>query len=205
MSLSSLPSIPKIENKFTEILTEPELSSIPTTSPSGFIPIMTATSFLKPKTESLHSPTTNLVEYYNQMFLTLDMYQNFINQKLHLWHSHLKLKYFDSMYQHQWATTKSIKRLRIQAQLLKKLIRYKNKNLPCDKKLLDIYLILTNLNLDDNFTIQLKYILKPLFLMLEKLFPGLHALNPVQFVLQIPIIPSNPIFFVVSNVTVLII
>ena len=38
--------------------------------------------------------------------------------------------------------------------------------------------------------------------MLEKSFLGLHALNPIQFVLQIPIIPSNPIFFVVSNVIV---
>ena len=116
--MSSLPSIPKIKNKFTEILTEPELSSLPTTSPSDFIPVITETSFLKPKTESLQIPTTDLVEYYDQMFPTLDMYQNFINQKLHLWHSHLKLKYFDSMYQHQQAITKSIKRLRIQAQKL---------------------------------------------------------------------------------------
>ena len=67
-----------------------------------------------------------------------------------------------------------------------------------------ICLILTNQNLDDDFTIQLKYILDPLFLMLEKSFPGLHALKLVQFVLQIPIIPSNPVFFIVSNVIVLI-
>ena len=98
MSSSSLPSIPKIKNKFTEILTKPELSSLPTTSPSDFIPVITKTSFLKPKTESLHIPTTDLVEYYNKMFPTLDTYQNFINQKLHLWYSHLELKYFNSMY-----------------------------------------------------------------------------------------------------------
>ena len=38
--------------------------------------------------------------------------------KFHLWHLHLELKYFNSMYRHQRATTKSIKRLRIQAQKL---------------------------------------------------------------------------------------
>ena len=57
------------------------------------------------------------------MFPTLDTYKNFIDQKLHLWHSHLELKYFDSMYWHQWATTKSIKRLRTQAQKKPKLRR----------------------------------------------------------------------------------
>ena len=118
MSSSSLPSIPKIKNESTEILTKPELSSLPTTSPSEFIPIITETSFLKPKTKSLHIPTTDLVEYYDQMFPTLDTYKNFIDQKLHLWHSHLELKYIDSMYRHQRATTKSIKRLRTQAQKL---------------------------------------------------------------------------------------
>ena len=116
MSSSSLSSIPKIKNKFTEILTKPELLSLPTTSPSEFIPIITKTAFLKPKTKSLHIPTTDLVEYYDQMFPTLDTYKNFINQKLHLWHSHLKLKYFDSMYRHQRATTESIKILRTQVQ-----------------------------------------------------------------------------------------
>ena len=30
--------------------------------------------------------------------------------------------------------------------------------------------------------------------MLEKSFLGLHTPHPVQFVLQIPIIPSNPLF-----------
>ena len=120
MSLSSLPSIPKIKNKFTEILTEPELLSLLITSPSDFIPVITKTSFLEPKIESLHIPTTDLVKYYDQIFPTLDTYQNFIDQKLHLWHSHLELKYFDSMYQHQQATTKLIKRLRIQVQKLLK-------------------------------------------------------------------------------------
>ena len=90
MSSSSLPSISKVKNEF----------------------------FLEPEIDSLHIPTTDLVKYYDQMFPNLDTYQNFINQKLHLWHSYLKLKYFDSMYRHQWATTKSIKRLRIQAQKL---------------------------------------------------------------------------------------
>ena len=80
MSLSSLPSVPKIKNEFTEILTKPELSSLPTTSPSEFFPIITETSFLEPKTKSLHIPTTDLVEYYDQMFPTLDMYKNFLIQ-----------------------------------------------------------------------------------------------------------------------------
>ena len=112
------PFLPKIKNEFTEILTKPKLLSIPTTSPSTFIPVITETSFLKPKIDSLHIPTTNLVEYYDQMFPTLDTYQNFVDQKLHLWHSNLELKYFDLMYRHQRATTESIKGLRTQAQKL---------------------------------------------------------------------------------------
>ena len=68
MSLSSLPSITKVKNKFTEILTKPELSSLLTTSPSNLIPIITETSLFKPEIDSLHIPTTDLVKYYNQMF-----------------------------------------------------------------------------------------------------------------------------------------
>ena len=113
-------TILKALNTSTCLLTEPKLSSIPTTSLSTFIPVITKTSFLEPKIDSLHIPTTDLLEYYNQMFPTLDTYRNFVDQKLHLWHSNLKLKYFDSMYQHQQATTKSIKRLRTQAQKLLK-------------------------------------------------------------------------------------
>ena len=201
MSLSSLPSIPKIKNEFTEILIKPKLLSIPTTSSSTFIPVITETSFLKPKIDSLHIPTTDLVEYYNQMFPTLDTYQNFVDQKLHLWHSNLKLKYFDSMYQHQRATTKSIKRLRTQAQ---KLLEEAD-SLQEQKTMLqqEISLILANQSLDNNFIIQLKYILDPLFLVLEKSFLDLHALHPILFALQTLIILSNLAFFAVSNVIVL--
>ena len=52
------------------------------------------------------------------MFPTLDTYQNFIDQKLHLWHSHLELKYFDSMYRHQRATTNEANSLQKQKSTL---------------------------------------------------------------------------------------
>ena len=79
-----------------------------------------------------------------------------------------------------------------------------NEKPPYNKKSLDICLISANQSLDDNSTIQLKYILNPPFLMLEKSFLDLHALNPIPFTLHILIILSNPTFFVVSNVIALI-
>ena len=96
--MSSFPSITNVKTKFTKILTKPKLSSLLPASPSNLIPVITKTSFLKPEIDSLHIPTTDLVKYYDQMFPTLDMYCNFINQKLNLWHTHLEFKYFDSMY-----------------------------------------------------------------------------------------------------------
>ena len=117
------------------------------------------------------------------MFPTLDTYQNFVDQKLHLWHSHFELKYFDLMYQHQQATTESIKRLRIQVQKLLEeadLLQEQKSTLQQE-----IIRHLSNIN-------------KP------ELEWWLY--NPIQYILnlQIPIIPSNPVFFIVSNVIALI-
>ena len=63
-------------------------------------------------------PNNNIIKYYDQMFPTLEEYQNFINAKLRPWQNTLEFKYFNSMYQHQWSTSELIKRLRTQGQKL---------------------------------------------------------------------------------------
>ena len=80
-----------------------------------------------------------------------------------------------------------------------------NKKPLYDEKLLDICLILTNQNSDNDSIIRPRYSLDPPSLTLEKLFQDLHILNPIPFILHILIVLSNPTFFVVSNVIALII
>ena len=75
-------------------------------------------SLLEDDTPQPPIPYNDIVEYYNQMFPTLEEYQNFVDAKLKPWQNTLEFKYFSSMYRHQRSTTESIKRLRAQAQKL---------------------------------------------------------------------------------------
>ena len=105
-------------SQFTEVITASDLVSPPPHSNDKFTTIITETSLLEEDTPQPPIPYNDIVEYYNQMFLTLEEYQNFINATLKPWQNTLKFKYFNSMYWHQRSTTESIKRLRAQAQKL---------------------------------------------------------------------------------------
>ena len=105
-------------SQFTEIITASDLVSPPSHSNNEFTTIITETSLLEDDTPLPPIPYNDMVEYYNQMFPTLEEYQNFINAKLKPWQNTLEFKYFNSMYRHQQSMTESIKRPRAQAQKL---------------------------------------------------------------------------------------
>ena len=106
-------------SQFTEVITASDLVSPPPHSNDEFTTIITETSLLEDDTPQPPIPYNDIVEYYNQMFPTLEEYQNFVDAKLiKPWQNTLKFKYFNSMYQHQHSTTESIKRLRALAQKL---------------------------------------------------------------------------------------
>ena len=105
-------------SEFTEVITASDLASPPPHSNEEFITVITKTSLLESDTPLTPIPNNDIIEYYNQMFPTLEEYQNFVDAKLKPWQNTLEFKYFNSMYQHQWSTSKLIKRLRTQAQKL---------------------------------------------------------------------------------------
>ena len=80
--------------------------------------ILTEASLLDTETPVPPIPHANLIEYYNQMFPTLDFYKSSMNRRLGIWEQDLQVKYFNSLYQHQRAMTNSIKILCDQAQKL---------------------------------------------------------------------------------------
>ena len=112
---SAQPSpIPKKE--FIEVITDSDLTLTPTSH--KFSSILTEASLLDIETPVPPIPHTDLIEYYGQMFPTLDSYKSFMNRQLGIWEQDLQVKYFDSLYQHQRAMTNSIKILHDQVQKL---------------------------------------------------------------------------------------
>ena len=108
--------IPKKE--FTKVITDSNLTSTPTPHSREFYSILTGTSLLDTETFISPIPHINLIKYYGQMFPTLKSYKNFMDRRLGIWEHDLQVKYSDSLYRHQWATTNSIKILHNQVQKL---------------------------------------------------------------------------------------
>ena len=112
-NMPSTHSSPIPKKEFTDIITDSNLTSTPTPHPCKFYSILTETSLpISP------IPHANLIKYYDQMFPTLESYKNFMDRRLGIWEHDLQIKYFNSLYRHQQATTNSIKILCDQAQKL---------------------------------------------------------------------------------------
>ena len=88
-------------SQFTEVITASDLVSPPPHSNNEFTTIITENSLLEEDTPQPPIPYNDIVKYYNQMFPTLEEYQNFVDAKLKPWQNTLKFKYFNSMYRHQ--------------------------------------------------------------------------------------------------------
>ena len=85
-------------SQFTKIITTSDLVSPPPHLNDKFTTIITETSLLEDDTPLPPIPYNDMVEYYNQMFPTLEEYQNFVNTKLKPCQNTLEFKYFNSMY-----------------------------------------------------------------------------------------------------------
>ena len=107
--MPSTHSTPVQKKEFIEVITNSDLTPTPTSH--KFSSIITETP-VPP------IPHTDLIKYYDQMFPTLDSYKSFMNHRLGIWEQDLQVKYFNSLYRHQQATTNSIKILRDQVQKL---------------------------------------------------------------------------------------
>ena len=116
--MPSTHSSPIPKKEFTEVITDSDLTSTPTPHSHEFYSILTETSLLDTKTPISPIPHTDLIKYYDQMFLTLELYKKFVDRRLGIWEHDLQVKYFDSLYRHQRATTNSIKILHDQVQKL---------------------------------------------------------------------------------------
>ena len=99
-------------SQFTEVISASDLTSPLPHLNNEFITVINETLLLENDTPLPPIPNNDIIEYYDQMFLTLKEYQNFVNAKLKPWQNTLKFKYFNSMYQCQQSTYESIKRLR---------------------------------------------------------------------------------------------
>ena len=100
-----------------QILIISNLTSTPTQSNSKFTTIITKSSPLKTDTSLPPILQEDLIEYYDHMFPNLEMYCNFIDQKLKPWWHTLELKLFDSLYWHQWSTTNNQKTQRTSTEI----------------------------------------------------------------------------------------
>ena len=116
--MPSTCSSPIPKKEFMEVVTNSNLTSTPTPHSHEFYSILTETSLLDAETPTSFIPHTNLIEYYDQMFPTLKSYKNFMDHQLGIWEHDLQVKYFNSLYRHQQATTNSIKILHDQVQKL---------------------------------------------------------------------------------------
>ena len=110
-----LPESWKIHNVFHA---NSNLTLTPTPHSCKFSSILTEISLLDTETPISPIPHVDLIKYYDQMFPTLESYKNFMDCQLGIWEHDLQVKYFNSLYCHQQATTNSIKILCDQAQKL---------------------------------------------------------------------------------------
>ena len=117
-NMPSTRSTPILKKGFIEVITNSDLIPTPTPHSCKFSSILTKTSLLYTETPISFIPHVDLIEYYDQMFPTLKLYKSFMDHRLGIWEHDLQVKYFNSLYCHQQATTNSIKILHNQAQKL---------------------------------------------------------------------------------------
>ena len=115
-----------IKSELIEVLTASELLSS-SSSQEEFPAVHTESSFMETPTPDLD----NLIQRYDNIFLTHEMYYNFVNSKLAPWKNLIEFKYFDTMYQSHRSTKRTTVMLRQQAQKLlaeaNELINFHNK------------------------------------------------------------------------------
>ena len=97
--MPSTHSFPVPKKEFIGVITNSDLTPTPTSH--EFSSIITEASLLDTETPVPPIPHADLIEYYDQMFPTLDSYKSFMNRRLGIWEQDLQVKYFNSLYRHQ--------------------------------------------------------------------------------------------------------
>ena len=106
---------PIIKTEFTEIIAEPSLVGIP--SAEEFLQTLVETSLIEP-TPSSPIDDRNLIEQYDEVFITPEDYQKFVETKMEPFRNLMDFRYFDTLYTEHRSLNNTAKRLRQQAQQL---------------------------------------------------------------------------------------
>jgi hypothetical protein len=105
-----------VKSEFTEVLTGSDLlppRPVSISSSEEFPTIITETSLLETPTTTAEQ--RNLVDQYDEVFPTPNLYRQFAEAKLTSWKDTLEYQYFDSLYVYHRNTSQTIKNLRRQA------------------------------------------------------------------------------------------
>ena len=103
-----------LKTEFTEVLTVPELAP-PSSNPSNNLaPVLTENTLLNtPANEKVTN--MGIIEEYDRIFTTPELYHNFFENRFAPWKDSLELQHFDTLYTHHRATMANIKNLRQKA------------------------------------------------------------------------------------------
>ena len=105
-----------VKTELIKVLTNSEILSPSPSNQEEFPPVYTDPTFM----ENPRPDLDNLVQRYNDIFKTHEMYHQFTSSKLAPWRNLIEFKYFDSMYQNHRSTKRTVQMLRQQAQELLK-------------------------------------------------------------------------------------
>ena len=107
-----------IKAEFIDVLTVPDLLPTPSQVSSEEFPTVLTESSLLESSLPAKPDDIKLIELYDYVFATPDMYKNFTDGKLSPWKNTLDFKYFDTLYLQHRSTTETITQLRSHAQSL---------------------------------------------------------------------------------------
>src|ERR1700678_1655624 len=108
-----------IKSEFVKVITDSTLLPTATTEPLTTVTtertVVDTNSNSSSFTPESLTPQ-QLIEKYNPLFTTHEMYHEFVKQKLNHWKDQTDFRYFDTVYQNHRQTKHTIKRIREMAQ-----------------------------------------------------------------------------------------
>jgi hypothetical protein len=135
-----------IKSEFVEVITDSTL--LPTTNTEPLTTVTTERTVVDTSSDSSSSTPESLtpqqlVNKYDTLFTTHEMYHEFVKQKLDHWKDQTEFRYFDSVYQNHRRTKHTVKRIREMAQAL--LEEADQLQTTHNKQLTDLYSLIPNI------------------------------------------------------------
>jgi hypothetical protein len=140
-------STTNVKSEFVEVITDSNLLTTVTTEP--LTAVTTERAIVETPSDSSSSSIPEsltprqLIDKYDHLFTTHEMYNEFIKQKLSHWKDQTEFRYFDTVYQNHRRTKHTIKRIREVAQTL--LEEANQIQITHNKQLTDLYSFMPNI------------------------------------------------------------